>query len=339
MRIWIPILLVLAIGIGLNKAKPSMLLQEPHVLKVCQDCPYDSIQAAVDTAQPGDVIEVYPMFSHPLVAYYPTAVVISKPLTLEAKPIPPWEVVLIPQKFPDQPGSSLLVDPIFRIQAESGRVIIRGFVFQDEGLVWHGGADLLLEHNRFRRTTPWSSISIGLSGPGRAQLVENEMDGIDGLAIEDGAEVLLKANRIRPRSDQYPDYGLIYITRSSLLPPKETEKFSNVVFEQNLIEGTVSVGCGQDVRLESNILLGGLSLRGTKPEIGLLIHSCAKGYPPTVVQTDRNIIAQYQVGVSIDFCEGAPQEALQLSGQENVIEQNGQDLCPADYPWPPGFRK
>jgi hypothetical protein len=58
------------------------------------------------------------------------------------------------------------------------------------------------------------------------------------------------------------------------------------------------------------------------------------------VQARRNLIARYQIGIAINYCEGAvPEKELQLSGQENVIEQNGQDLCPPDYPWPPGFRK
>lgn len=146
-------LLVLVTLLGLERSELSMLSRDPQVLRVCQDCPYHSIQEAVDAASPGDVIEVYPAFYHPaaIVAYYPTAVTISKPLTLEAKAIPPWEVVLIPQKFPDQPGSGFTVDPIFKIKAESGRVAIRGFVFQDGDLVWDGGAELVLERNRFRR--------------------------------------------------------------------------------------------------------------------------------------------------------------------------------------------
>ncbi len=30
---------------------------------------------------------------------------------------------------------------------------------------------------------------------------------------------------------------------------------------------------------------------------------------------------------------------LQIVGQQNELRDNGQDLCPPDYPWPPGFRK
>jgi hypothetical protein len=338
MRIWILSLIVLAMLVGPNRTAPPLLSQESQVLKVCDGCPYGSIQEAVDAAQPGDVIEVYPMFSHPIVAYYPTAVTISKPLTLEAKPSPPWEVILIPQKFPEQPGSGLLVDPIFRIQAESGRVVIRGFVFQDGDIVWKGGADLVLERNRFHRTTPWSIIAIGLEGPGQAQLIENEMNDINHIEIGNGAQVLLKSNRIRPRSDNYPDSGVIYILGSLL--PEAIEEHNRVILEQNLIEGSVFISCSNEVRLGDNILIG-RSLRGEQPKFGLMIGAtCAQGQPPSVVQARRNLIARYQIGIAINYCEGAvPQKELQLSGQENVIEQNGQDLCPPDYPWPPGFRK
>jgi|GEM_PF-6024416 len=82
MRLWVLSLIVLASLIGLNKAEPFTLSLEPRILKVCQGCRYESIQEAIDAASPGDVIEVYPMFYNPVVAYYPTAVIISKPLTL-----------------------------------------------------------------------------------------------------------------------------------------------------------------------------------------------------------------------------------------------------------------
>ncbi|MEM2126154.1 MAG: hypothetical protein QXQ53_07145 [Candidatus Methanosuratincola sp.] len=339
MRLWVLSLIVLASLIGLNKAEPFTLSLEPRILKVCQGCPYESIQEAIDAASPGDVIKVYPMFNNPIVAYYPTAVIISKPLTLEAKPIPPWEVVLIPKKFPEQPGSGFGLDPIFDIRAPSGQVVIRGFVFQDEDIVWRGGADLILERNRFQRTTPWSIMVIGLEGPGQALLIENEINDIDRIEITQGAQVLFKSNRIRPRPDLPPEWGLMYILES-----QEIDKRAKVVLEQNLIEGSIIISCSSETRLDDNILIG-RPVRGKQPRVGLMIGACAQVQHPGVVQANRNLIARYQIGMAIDLsvtsndCRAATVEELQLSGQENVIEQNGQDLCPPDYPWPPGFRK
>lgn len=346
MRIWVLSLIVLASLIGLNKAEPFTLSLEPRILKVCQGCPYESIQEAVDAASPGDVIEVYPMFYNPIVAYYPTAVTISKPLTLEAKPIPPWEVVLIPKKFPEQPGSGFGLDPIFDIRAPSGQVVIRGFVFQDEDIIWRGGANLILERNRFQRTTPWSIMIMSLEGPGQALLIENEINDIDLIEIAKGAQVLFKSNRIRPRPDLPPEWGLMYILLKPNFGTNESEegRSNHVIFEQNLIEGSMYVGCGHEIRLEDNILIG-RRLRDQQPRVGLMLSACTQGSPTSKAQISRNIIARYQLGIAINLsvtenqCILASGEELQLSGQDNVIEQNGQDLCPADYPWPPGFRK
>jgi hypothetical protein len=344
MRIWMLGLLVLAILIRLDRIPPFVLSQEPRILKVCQGCPYGSIQEAVDAAAPGDVIEVYPLFYHPIVAYLPTAVTISKPLTLEAKPSPPWEVVLIPKNFPNEPGSGFGVDPIFNIKATNGQVVVRGFVFQDGDIAWQGGANLILERNRFYRTTPWSIIAIGLKGPGQAQLVENEMNDIDRIKIEDGAHVLLRSNRIKPRPDLPPEWGVIEILGPLL--PEEIDKRNRVILEQNLIEGSIDISCSNETRLDDNILLGRRLRGGVQSRVGLWIGGiCAQGQPPDVLQANRNLIARYQIGVAMNLsmavnqCRGATVEELHLSGQENVIEQNDQDLCPPDYPWPPGFRK
>lgn len=42
-------------------------------------------------------------------------------------------------------------------------------------------------------------------------------------------------------------------------------------------------------------------------------------------------------GIKIEHAEAA-MRALSIAGEGNEFSENGQDLCPPDYPWPEGFR-
>jgi nitrous oxidase accessory protein NosD len=56
---------------------------------------------------------------------------------------------------------------------------------------------------------------------------------------------------------------------------------------------------------------------------------------------DENEIVRNGMGVRLGLppCTGFEQELFsgQVLGKDNEIHDNGQDLCPEDYPWPPGF--
>ncbi len=304
--------------------------QGPSVLTVCLGCTYGSIQAAVDAAKPGDIVEVHYSAS-PWPPLYPEKVTISKPITLQAKAddervTVPYEISLLPRYAPNQP--SLAGQIILNITAESGQVIIRGFAFRGGWISWSGRADLLLERNRFESISPWGTAGVKLTGSGSANLIENEFkEGMVSLSSA-MARAHLKFNRIRSSHD-------FAITISG---------GGAVVLDQNFIEGGgILVGRGTQVRLEGNILVGGLGFAGRQaPEYGIVFvddRFDEQGNPqPITVEVHHNVIVRYQKGVAIGYrCDAA--QLLQISGQLNIIEQNGQDLCPADYPWPPGFRK
>lgn len=315
-RVWTLSLLALLAVTG-NEIVPSTpLLQEPQaspaVLKVCWGCTYGSIQGALDAARPGDIIEVeaipLPLLSLPY--YWEKALVISKPITIRAT-----------KRFADLPDPALAGE-YANITAESGQVLIEGFVFLNTGLWWYSKADLILRRNRFIDTNPYTTAEVRLRGKGQAQLIDNEI--IDSfVSVFEAAQILLTFNRFI-RSD--------INVHSSI----------QVTLEHNFIEGAgVSIGGPGDYYLEGNIFIGGLSLAAKESSIGLEIQGSEVQTNPTIVTANRNIIARYGKGIAIggSLCEVGQGEWLQLSGQENVIEQNNQDLCPPDYPWPPGFRK
>ncbi|MEM4302094.1 MAG: hypothetical protein QW570_08340 [Candidatus Caldarchaeum sp.] len=326
------LLAVIGFGLRLGGTQNPQPVEEnprvPAVLKVCMGCTYGSIQAAIDAAQPGDTVEVHlPSYVFwppiPMQPWWIEKVTISKPLTLEAKPFAIADISL-------EVAVLSSGDPIFDVTAETGQVTIRGFVLMGGGVSWSGKADLLLEHNRFesfgRRWFP----RIELQGsPGQAVLQNNEINE-GGIEIV-GAKVSLLSNRIKGGIRIVPDYS--------------EDQPSEVVIDHNSIEGNVIVGRGNYVRLEDNILMEFLSpINGQSAEIGLNLEGSEGRFRPSVIEVNRNVIIRYKAGVAIgslirDQCEGALPGELELSGQDNVIEQNVQDLCPADHPWPPGFRK
>ncbi len=319
-RIGILSLLAVVAIAGLKMVPPTPFLQEsrasPSVLRVCWGCTYGSIQAAIDAAQPGDIIEVEPFVFAPVIQLPPfidRKLIISKPITLRAQP---YKYVLEEHA---SPSVLIAAGEGFDIEAESGQVVIEGFDFLNTGLVWNGGADLVLKRNRFLNTSPYTGLEIDLFGEGQAYLIENEI--VDSsISIFEANWVLLKANKLT-RSD------------INIISGKQ------IKLEQNLIEGgEISIGGSGSYLLEENILLGGLRPDGKK-ESGLLISGPPAGqiYFTTIV-ANRNLIARYQRGVALGInCDEI--RWLRLSGQGNVIEQNDQDLCPDYYPWPPGFRK
>ncbi len=324
MRIWMLILLALLAIAGLKETLPSApLLQEPQaspaVLRVCWGCPYySSIQAALDAARPGDIIEVEPapvMLGFPLkyslpyyisISIFQDGIVISKPITLRAKSSEYEDPLVLPKVY---------------ITAESGQVLIEGFVFENADLSWYSGADLILRRNRFIDTNPYTTLEVSLGGKGQAQLIDNDI--IDSfVSVFEAAHVLLTSNRFL-RSD--------IDLRSS----------SRVILEHNVIEGAgVEILGPGDYSLEGNVLIGSVRLDQRENLIGVEVYLAAQA-DPIIVTANRNIIARYEKGIAIggSLCEVGQEEWLQLSGQGNVIEQNDQDLCPSDYPWPPGFRK
>jgi len=345
-------LTTLLLIVVLGGAPPATIKQAPalipSVLKVCLGCTYSSIQTAVDVARPGDTIEVYPPFLNPwpFSFYNPTLldkarnfvallgqpawvenVVISKALTLEAKPGIAKEVSLVPFS-----GGT----PVFDITAEEGQVTIRGFsVWSNFSIRWNGKADLILERNRFQQKEPDPyKVNIELNGgSGQAQLADNQ---IEGTVVINGARVNLISNRLK---------SLLLI--SGMVKPSERE--SEVILTQNFIEGSIHIEAGSRAHLEQNLLIGG---GGSNPvgldslDIGLLLETGVQEDGqvwlwPIIVEANQNIIVRYSKGVAIGYnCDDTTTaKVLQLSGMDNLIEQNQQNLCPADYPWPPGFRK
>ncbi len=70
--------------------------------------------------------------------------------------------------------------------------------------------------------------------------------------------------------------------------------------------------------------------------------------PPLAIILSNQIVANREYGISLQTArclaidERWQPESLpiQVEGWENEMRDNGKgDLCPADYPWPPGFRK
>ncbi len=351
------LLAVIGFGLGSKGTENPQLIEEtlrtPAILKVCMGCTYGSIQAAVDAAQPGDTIEVY---LAPLTDLgWMENVIISKPVTIEAiRPyrypqLHPNDVVLLPQNLQRD-----YFNPHFFIAAESGQVIIRGFTFRESAIKWIGmKSDLLLERNRFQE-----SMLFLWGGPGRAEIRENEIHG--SLSVFHGpysgppykpysgpAEVHLVGNYI----DGTIKINQIDIDEDSRIE----ERKAHIILKTNIVNGSVGIDAGNVVLMEDNILIGrAVSEFGIVNVFeGLILSpivdvSLGRWFP-IVLEANRNIITNYLWGIVIKAgdtqtspgdCHNLPLGLLQLSGQDNVFVQNRyEDLCPADYPWPPGFRK
>lgn len=61
-KLFVVVLVGSAVGLGRADYSQREEVTVPAVLKVCLGCTYGSIQAAVEAAKPGDVIEVYPPY-------------------------------------------------------------------------------------------------------------------------------------------------------------------------------------------------------------------------------------------------------------------------------------
>jgi hypothetical protein len=201
-------------------------------------------------------------------------------------------------------------------------------------------------------------VGTGLSVNAPLQLLLKQVTiaglalGIDGFSLRFSSQLVLHSVKLARNS-----VGLM-ITHTHLL-------VSYSQLEENIHGGVISVHGGQLLVSHSSfdrnrivgmaLALGGLYLSWppfiTDSEFkqngtGLLLSNGKEGNVIWIVSNRFVGNERYGVAISDPACPivNSPialptLPLLRTEGGNNEFQNNGQDLCPADYPWPPGFRK
>jgi hypothetical protein len=174
-----------------------------------------------------------------------------------------------------------------------------------------------------------SGYSVEMKGKAQLAIEGSELESRGGLWAEGGGRLVLDGNEIS-------------IERSSTFPVTLFLKDVEARLQGNKIW---SPSWGTPMRWGFGIMIQGGEYRFIENEIrGFLIAvSLAKkanaDFRENVIEENSKGIALYLpsclgAGMTLEFrFEGM------ITGADNLFSYNEQDLCPPDYPWPPGFLK
>jgi hypothetical protein len=357
-------------------------------LQVClEGCPFSSIQAAIDAANPGDTIEIAP-------GEYAESLVIEKDLSLKGAR----------DGFVSELQDFYLRGATEEAEALRSKeeVVIRGPGRVPGPVVWIGEAHVVLD---------------GLSLTKDYASIQEVNTNDHGIAVQTGAQVVVKNSII----DSVGGYGIkidsstVTISNSMIVRGRsgiEAWGSSRLTIEDSWIGANVNIGIdigditqalikgntiyghvawgtsvvgSSQVRIEDNEFLQNhiaIDVGGEDPQIylrnnqfkkngngirifkgqavimgnqfenhdGAVITLRGQEVQARIIQNVVSYNHSDGIDIGIAFTEisknkifnnagcgiRAPTGGI-IRGIDNEIHDNGQDLCPPDYPWPPGF--
>jgi hypothetical protein len=330
-----------ALLLTLTDARSHDTHQSSQTLTVClvPVCAYPSIQEAVDAAKPGDTVLVYPpFFSAPIVVSYYENISITKPLRVIAASRGEVGATVIAPRNADLPAVT--------IAAERQEVLLTGFTIavanQEVGVLLHEGSQARLEGIFFDQQRKGTPTGIRVQRRAQVSITQSLFSFTSsGIAIESGSGLV----SIRENVFVLPTQAIIVKGQAEIIGNQisagligvEIESSQRVVVQKNVITGYGNSGVHVSkglVQIRDNVLAG----RGGFPaNDGILVSG------PSEVEISHNVIVGHVVGVLIAqapcVSQAEPVET-KITGADNLIANFTEAaLCPANYPWPPGFVK
>lgn len=321
-------------------------------LWVCPEvCPYTSIQAAIDAANPGDTVSLVNLSLTPEkvwlenLTFYEN-IVIHKPLTLEFKGLPLLRAPLALLQAADPSKPTITV-------ASKGARIVQGIIIGwSVGVLVQEGAEVEIVGVHVESLNSESDFAgVRVERGAHATLVGNTIAGSRwGVQIEAGAgPVVIERNLFIDNIE-----GIYLKGPSEVKENKFIGGFGITVEMEDLQEATIQ---------RNTIIDASVGIQVEKGRVNVLENIIADGGDgilikgPSELEINRNVIIRngryglvLDVGACFSFLSSPKTLDVQLNGQDNLITENGRkdqlriqdyggDLCPSDLPWPPGFKK
>ncbi len=311
----------------------STASQERFVARVPEDFP--TIQAAVDAVAEGGTVLIGP-------GMYKENVQIKKSLRLVGAG---QERVQIRYKDPYHPIIHVVSEDTVQLHLQD--LTIGDPTFPIEQVIVP-----------LTPTSPMlSGIGLQIFGPVQTLLrrvtVGGLLFGVVGLwTYEDGARlspqiILEEANLVRNGTGL--ESAQLLVIRSKIEENLAGISSDQLFLSRSLVSKNRFVG----------IILGGTSNPFARPQFmgsitdnefrqnGVGIYLGGKVKEDWITIANNRFVQNERYGVAIadPACPIDPElplpksSPIQIFGGSNEFHNNGQDLCPADYPWPPGFRK
>ncbi len=316
--------------------KASLIpFQERYVARVPQD--YPTIQAAVDAVAEGGTVLIGP-------GIYKENLIVTKSLRLVGAG---QERVQIQYSDPNSPIIDFLPGTAITLQIHIQDLTIGDPTFPIEQVVdpptptsprlTGKGLSIFAPVQIVLRRVIIAGLAAGVSGLASyygffsSQIILEEVslarNGV-GLSLV-GAQIFTFRSQIEENIVGITASDLLLLTQSSVSKNRNI----GIIFAISGISEPKLIGHIRDNEFRQNGI--GISLAAGREGHRILIQE------NRFVQNEKyGIVIQDPACPISPLLPSPPKSALiQVEGGSNEFYNNSQDLCPADYPWPPGFRK
>lgn len=222
----------------------------------------------------------------------------------------------------------------------SSGILLRGRLLREDGFV-------VIGYNNF--VGDYDNVAIGLGDEASAVIEGNHISGYSvGIQTNYSSQAVIQLNSLVNNRVGFQSGFGFYVDggRAEWMKMGWNPKFKLIRNQilNNVVGLLLVEGQGQIVR--NQIAHNGLSV----DYLGLELWEGKKGglflSPWAKVELDHNYFLNNTYGVTYTSnpleaeCQRAPLDGGEIKGSENEFRDNEvADLCPPDYPWPPGFRK
>jgi hypothetical protein len=249
------VLCIMALGIGAGVIALSRRNPGPALLEVPAD--YPTIQAAIDAADAGDIIQVH-------AGIYSENVVLNKAVILTAEVLDQLNPVNNTTVIDGRGGSSAILIPAGLTQMP----VVRGFVIQNSVDGIQSSSEFIAEFNYFHSSFKPANYQMGAGGINRNNVYFKSND--DAIHLDDvNRPLLIENNRILYSGDD----GIEISLQNTSIPPAlvEVDIFNNVIIGSRE-DGIQFIDYTNDP-LDTNrrfVIAGNLIANSAKAGIGLM---------------------------------------------------------------------